>query len=172
MYIETKEIGPEGLIVERVIEVRTPIKLAGNETIQAAPAHLDGELLRESEGISFTGDIETVATLTCSRCLEPYALPLDLHFDLLYTAQPEAVDRGESRMDADEVTRTHFDGRRIDLDQLLEEQIYLAVPLKPLCRPDCRGLCPRCGANLNQSSCNCREERVEDSRFLELKKLL
>ena len=172
MFIETKEIGPEGLVIERDIEVGDSIQLAGEETIQAGAAHVSGELLREEDGFSFRGDIETVATLSCSRCLEPYTLPLALHFDLLYTARPEPADRRQSRMDEDEVTLTHFDGRRIDLNQLLEEQIYLAVPLKPLCRPECRGLCPRCGANLNESACGCTQERDEDSRFPDLKKLL
>jgi uncharacterized protein len=113
-----------------------------------------------------------VATLGCSRCLEPFALPLHLHFDLLYTPRPEQVSAGESRVDEEEFTVVHFDGGRIDLDALLAEQIYLGLPLKPLCREDCRGLCPRCGTNLNQGSCECPTGPEPDPRLSPLKALV
>jgi uncharacterized protein len=171
MFIETKEIGPEGLIVDRRIEC-APLPLEGGESAQIATVHLTGELYREEEGISFTGEIATVATLPCSRCLDPYALPLDLDFELLYTTTPEAASKGESRVDEERITLAQFDGKKIDLTALLAEQIYLGLPLKPLCRADCRGLCPKCGTNLNLGACGCQEERVEDPRLLILKKLL
>jgi uncharacterized protein len=171
MYIETKEIGPEGLSVDRLIE-RLPIPVKGDEVIGIDRVHLTGELLRASGGISFTGDIGTVARLQCSRCLEQFALPLELHFDLLYTTAPETEGAGESRVDEDRITESHYDGERIDVGELLAEQIYLGLPLKPLCATDCRGLCPRCGTNRNLGTCDCREERAEDPRLLGLKKLL
>ncbi len=171
MFIETKEIGPEELVVDRRIECG-PLPLEGGESAQIATVHLTGKLFREEGGISFTGDIATVATLPCSRCLEAYPLPLDLDFDLLYTTTPDTTPKGERRVDEDRITLTHFDGKHIDLSTLLAEQIYLGLPLKPLCRSDCRGLCPRCGTNLNRGACGCQEERVEDPRLLILKKLL
>jgi len=172
MYIETKEIGPEGLFVDRVMERVPPLPLEGDRQVPLGRTHLSGELMREQEGVSFSGDVETVATLECSRCLEPYDLPLELHFDLLYTTAPEPDGKRESRVDEDDIPRVQFDGRRIDLSQLLAEQVYLAVPLKPLCREECGGLCPHCGINRNEASCNCRETRAEDPRLLGLKKLL
>jgi uncharacterized protein len=171
MYIEIKEIGPEGLVVDRFIApFRLPLR--EDETAEVGRSHLVGELLREADGISFSGAIDTVAGLTCSRCLESYDLPLELRFDLLYTTLPEEAGFGESRMDEEQVTRTRFDGVRIDLGALLSEQIYLGLPLKPLCHEGCRGLCPRCGANRNQGACGCPEERTEDPRLRILKDLL
>ncbi len=172
MYIETKEIGPEGLRVDRLVENLSTLPVEGNEEIRVQPVRLSGTLHREPDGVAFEGDIETVATLVCSRCLDPYALPLQLHFELLYTTEPEATAKGESRVDEDEITRTHFDGLRIDVRELISEQIYLGMPLKPLCRDECLGLCARCGSNLNESTCGCSEEPIADPRLGALKKLL
>jgi uncharacterized protein len=171
MYIETKEIGPEGLVVDRRIgPFRLPLR--EDEAVEVGGSHLVGELQRETDGVAFAGDIESVATLTCSRCLEAYGLPLNLHFDLLYTTRAEEAASGENRILDDEVTRTPYDGVRIDLSAMLSEQIYLGLPLKPLCGESCRGLCPRCGANRNQGACGCPEERTEDPRLRTLKDLL
>ncbi|MEE9291830.1 MAG: DUF177 domain-containing protein, partial [Acidobacteriota bacterium] len=129
MYIETKEIGPEGLTIDRRIDTLSTLPLAGSEKVLVGPVHLGGQLDRDPEGVAFEGEIATVATLTCSRCLESYRLPLQLHFDLLYTSTPEPAAKGESRVDEGEITRTHYDGHRIDLNELLSEQIYLGMPL-------------------------------------------
>jgi uncharacterized protein len=171
MYIEIKEIESEGLVVDRLLN-EPSLPLEGSEVVALEPVHLLGTLMKEEEGISFAGHLETVATLSCSRCLEAYRQPLRQNFDLLYVTGQEAPEGGEARMNEDRVTLTPFDGHRIELDPLVAEQVYLGLPLKPLCRDDCRGLCPRCGTNLNQSTCACQEERAEDPRLLVLKKLL
>jgi len=171
MFIETKEIGPEGLVVSRSLDgFRLPLN--GAEAIGIDAVQLDGELLKENDGVSFAGRIETRATLACSRCLEDFILPLDLPFDLFYTTGPETPSGDERRLDENMVTRVHIAGSRIDLRSLLSEQVYLGLPLKPLCRPDCLGLCPRCGTNLNTDACTCAEERTEDPRLRILKSLL
>ena len=169
MYLETKEIGPEGLVIDRRITLTLSPAREGEDPVGISEVHLSGEVMRSSGGISFMGDLATVATRSCSRCLEAYELPLDLHFDLLYTTVPETFDKGNNRMDEDSITVTHYDGARIDLGQLVAEQIYLGLSLKPLCRIDCRGLCPRCGANLNLGVCGCQEEGPKDPRLLVLK---
>ncbi len=172
MFIETKEIGPEGLAVDRYIEALAPLPLVGQEVVRVGRTHLTGELHREAGGIDFTGDIETVAALTCSRCLESCELPLALHFRLLYTTSSENLGTRERRVDEESVTLTPYDGARLDIGTLLQEQIYLGLPLKPLCRDECRGLCARCGTNLNLGACECQEQRVEDPRLRGLKTLL
>jgi uncharacterized protein len=173
MYIETKEIGPEGLVVDRDVAWQMPPPLEGDDEVRVERVRLTGEIQKEGDGFAFSGDISTRATLGCSRCLEPYGLPLDMHFDLIYTSRPEAPDRhGESRVDVESVTEVRFDGARIDLDALLAEQIYLALPLKPLCRDGCRGLCARCGANLNLAACGCSAETGSDPRLAALKRLV
>jgi len=172
MYIEVKEIGPEGMVVDRDLPCTLPLPKEGEDRVAVSSVHLSGELHKDGEEVAFSGDIETVATLLCSRCLETYRLPLDLHFDLKYTAEPEAAGAGESRVDEHSITVVHFDGARIGLDDLLAEQILLGLPLKPLCREDCGGLCPQCGANRNTQACGCSTERGADPRLAALKKLL
>jgi len=171
MYIETKEIGPEGLRIARSIK---GFRLEGDDAdgVRVETVEMTGDLGKEEDGVSFSGRIRTSAHLPCSRCLESYSLPLDLPFDLLYTTAPDAAKGADHRIDDDMVTRMHFDGARIDLKALLTEQLYLGLPLKPLCRPDCLGLCPRCGTNLNAGDCACAEERTEDPRLRILKNLL
>jgi DUF177 domain-containing protein len=173
MYIETKGISPEGLVVDREVAWHMPEPAEGDDTVQVDHIRLTGEIHKEGDGFAFSGDIATRATLGCSRCLEPYALPLTMHFDLIYTSRPEEPARhGESRVDVESVTEVRFDGSRIDLDELLAEQVYLALPLKPLCRDGCRGLCPRCGANLNVAACGCTAEAEVDPRLAALKRLV
>jgi uncharacterized protein len=172
MYIEIKEIGPDGLVVDRNFSCTLPPLPDGADQVTVGPVHLSGELHKDGAEVAFSGDITTVATLQCSRCLEPYPLALDLHFDLKYTTEPEAVAAGESRVDEHSITVVHFDGARIGLDDLLSEQILLGLPLKPLCRQDCGGLCPHCGTNRNLESCGCSTVRGADPRLASLKKLL
>ena len=172
MYIETKEIGPDGLAVRRSVGAFR-LALSGGDSVQVDTVHLSGELSRDTEGmISFAGLIETSVKVSCSRCLEEYAIPLSLPFDLLYTTEPEGAAGADNRIVEDMVTRVPYDGVRIDLQALFSEQVYLGLPLKPLCRPDCLGLCPRCGTNFNAGDCDCAEERTEDPRLRVLKNLL
>ena len=171
MFIETKEIGPEGLIVSRSIDAfRLPV--SDQDSVRVDRVQLSGELQRDQDGFSFVGQIETAATLSCSRCLEEYSSALDLPFDLFYTTSREGGAREDSRIDEEMVTAIYFEGARIDLMALVSEQVYLGLPLKPLCRPDCQGLCPRCGTNLNTGACACAEKRTEDPRLRVLKNLL
>ncbi|HKQ98730.1 MAG TPA: DUF177 domain-containing protein [Candidatus Polarisedimenticolia bacterium] len=173
MYIETKDIGPEGLVVDRSAAWHMPPPREGDDEVKVDQIRLSGEVHRDEDRYLFTGDIATVATLVCGRCLEPFTLPLDMHFDLTYTARPDRPGRhGEQRVDVDSITEVPFDGARIDLDALLAEQIYLALPLKPLCREDCHGLCARCGANLNVTACSCPAGAEPDPRLAVLKRLV
>jgi DUF177 domain-containing protein len=171
MYIETKEIGPEGLAIDRSIQ-GFQLPSGDAEGIQVEAVHLSGELSKLEDGLSFSGRIRTTAHLACSRCLEEYSLPLDLPFDLFYTTAPDGGAGEGNRIDDDMVTRVHYDGARIELGALLSEQLYLGLPLKPLCRQDCLGLCAQCGTDLNGGDCACAEERTEDPRLRVLKNLL
>jgi DUF177 domain-containing protein len=172
MYIEIKEIGPDGLVIDKDFPFTLPKSGTREDEVKVGQVHLSGELRKDGSGVAFAGEIETEATLACSRCLEPYALPLGLHFDLIYRSEPEAANKGERRVDEESITVARLNGDRIDVDELVAEQIYLGLPLKPLCREGCRGWCPRCGTNLNLGSCGCSTERGADPRLAALKKLL
>ena len=128
------------------------------------------DLKKDHEKVRLTGTLRTVLELECGRCLEGYTLPVDATFDLLYLPAAEAPSQGEREVEEDDLDTAFYRDGIIDLAGLVREQLYLALPMKPLCRDDCRGLCPVCGTNLNTSSCSCAHE-WEDPRLAPLRAL-
>ncbi len=136
-----------------------------------APVHLVFDIFKEGLQFRLVGRVESSLTLACGRCLEDIALPVDLPFDLLYLPHSENAGEGEVEVEDDDMTTAYYRDEQIDLGQLALEQFYLAVPMKPLCRESCRGLCPECGTNLNAGTCSCVREWV-DPRLASLRPLL
>jgi len=136
----------------------------------AAPVSLVFDLDKQNAQIRLAGRVGTTLELTCSRCLEPFAWPVDAAFDLRYQPSTLNTGEGEREIAEDDLTTAFYDDDVIDLEQLMGEQFYLSLPMKPLCRQDCRGLCPSCGANLNHSTCSCSRE-WEDPRLAALRAL-
>jgi len=120
--------------------------------------------------IRLVGDYRTRIETLCARCLEPVSRDLASDFDLLY--RPLGVDAGphERSVHEGDTEIGYYQGEGIELQDVLREQILLAVPIKAVCRDDCKGLCPHCGRNLNQESCHCEEDRG-DPRWEALKDL-
>jgi uncharacterized protein len=100
--------------------------------------------------------------LLCSRCTEAYELPLatDVSLTLVPTGQDAPRDE-EGAPEGDEDRRFEVQDGKADLAAIAAEQIYLALPLKPICRPECKGLCPVCGVNRNQEECSCAVEEID-----------
>jgi uncharacterized protein len=95
---------------------------------------------------------------------------VDASFDLRYQPRTENTGEGEREIEEDDLTTAFYENDQIDLGQLMQEQLYLSLPMKPLCSDDCKGLCPLCGTNLNRGTCECQPNR-EDPRFAALKNL-
>lgn len=110
-------------------------------------------LSRNSRGIWVQGELHTQLTVECARCLTPFNYPVKLVLEELYSA-PASTDTAYSVDDAG----------NLDLTPLLREEAILAVPIGALCRPDCAGLCPECGQNLNEGQCSCTHD-VSDPRL-------
>ena len=134
------------------------------------------ELIEEDHGgkkviqdIRMLGDFSTRIELSCSRCLEPVVADLKGKFDLLY--RPLGVDQRKSgeeiEITADDVEIGYYRGNGLLLEDVLKEQVLLQLPLKPLCREDCKGLCPKCGANRNAAVCGCSTD-ITDARWAAL----
>ena len=136
----------------------------------AEPVRLHVDVFRTGERFRLTGRVQTVVELPCSRCLESYRLPVDAPFDLVYHPQAVNVGEGELEVEDEDLSTAFYEDDEIDLGQLMREQFYLALPMKPLCSDECRGLCPVCGANLNRGTCGCKIE-WEDPRLAALKQL-
>jgi DUF177 domain-containing protein len=151
----------------------------GLELRQKSDLHAGGraQLIEEHHGkhriikdIRIKGEIVAELELACARCLEPVPHSLDHKFELLY--RPLGADAGKEELSvtAAEAEVGYYQGEGLLLEDVVREQVLLAVPLKAICREDCKGLCPHCGKNLNTESCSCAEP-VEDPRWAALKEI-
>ncbi|MBI2822122.1 MAG: DUF177 domain-containing protein [Acidobacteria bacterium] len=105
--------------------------------------------------VRIQGDLSTQLDLVCGRCLKSFQRQIHKSFDLTYVPN-EAMHFGEEvALSYGELDVGLFSSSRIDLNAVIIEQIVLEIPMKPLCSPECRGLCDRCGADLNLGSCDC-----------------
>ena len=118
--------------------------------------------------IRVSGSLQTKIELVCARCLEPVVEDVSRDFDLFYrplngagNAKPEE----EIRLRQDDTEIGFFKGQGLFLADVLAEQVMLALPMKAICRSDCRGLCPHCGANLNHDGCRCETHAADPSRI-------
>ena len=118
---------------------------------------------RVQGGLLAQGTIESKTSLECVRCLNAFSLPVTLQVE--ETFRLSGSNTGASSSYA--VSATGW----IDLTPVFREQCWLAIPMKPLCRPDCKGFCSQCGIDLNLESCDCKRERI-DPRLALLKELL
>lgn len=134
------------------------------------------ELYGDGENVHASGRVTGKVTVACSRCVGPVALELDepLHVTFLPAhAMPSELDEdsaGEGvELAENDLDVYPYDGETVDLEPLIREQYVLAVPFAPLCREDCLGLCPQCGADKNHAPCAC--EKPVDPRFAALEGL-
>jgi uncharacterized protein len=137
----------------------------------AAPVDLNFDIHKDKERFRLTGTARTELELMCSRCLEPFRMPVDAAFDLRFLPASAMPTEEEREMQDEDLDTSYYRDDRIDLNELLREQFYLALPMKPLCVDDCQGLCPQCGTILNAGTCTCAPA-WEDPRLAPLKGLV
>ena len=120
-----------------------------------------GHASRKRQRVHVTGRAETQLEVYCDRCLQPVALPVRAEFDVSYDP-PDADEESEStELQPEELETSVYTGGQIDLDELVREQLLLTLPTRSLCRPECRGLCPTCGADLNAQACACERKEID-----------
>ena len=136
----------------------------------AEPVDLSFDIFKDKQQFRLIGTLKTTLALPCSRCLEPFRWAVDARYDLRYQPRTQNVGEGEREIEEDDLSTAYYENEEIDLGQLMQEQFYLALPMKPLCRDDCKGLCPVCGTNLNRARCDCKRD-WEDPRFAALRAL-
>lgn len=127
---------------------------------------VDVEYYRSELDVFFRGALHGQVIGTCARCLEEYAFGVDQPF--VFVLAPRVAEVGGARLSADDMALSYYEGEEIDLTPLVHEQIILALPTRPLCGEACRGLCPRCGANLNAGACGCATTASPDPRLAAL----
>jgi uncharacterized protein len=154
-----QEFSPQAIDFGSDIQQHTPLRTQGRaELVQEHRGH--GRAL---EDIRVVGDFSTQLELRCARCLVQVLRNVAGDFDLIY--RPQGADAGveERSIGGSEADVGYYQGEGLLLEEVLREQVLLAVPLKAICTDICRGLCPLCGKNLNFETCAC--QRVQDHRW-------
>ena len=126
-----------------------------------ADAQVRGQISRKRQRVRIHGQVATEVEVYCDRCLAPVAMPLKAEFDVSYDP-PDAIEETDStELQPDDLETSVYTGETIDLDELVREQLLLALPLRSLCRAECKGLCPTCGVDLNKHSCACAQQQTD-----------
>ena len=178
MRIHVEQIPERGLNLEFEEPAQTFPALAeltaAGECIFTAPIKSALRARRFDAMVHLTGKVATRARLTCARCLKAFDAPLASRFEVIYThrsADQTSQDHQEEiELEAADMGVVYFEGEQIDLLETIQEQIVLALPIKALCSPTCRGLCPACGADRNAEECRC-DRRASGNAFAALKSL-
>jgi uncharacterized protein len=166
--------------VERLNRRIEPDALEAVEDFRVvSPVSLTGDVRKDGPQIRLKGRLEATLECACSRCLELFEVPVAVDLDLLFLPASAAGSRSQPSGDDDEggealtedgLGVSFYKDEVLDLGEIIREQFYLTLPMKPLCRQDCQGLCPICGRNRNRDSCTCRAEWI-DPRLEPLKHL-
>jgi len=128
-----------------------PLKTAGQ-----------AELLKNTLGeIRIRGTIQVDFDCDCDRCLEPAPQHIDSAFDLFFRPQPKLENHVEMQLEEGEIDLSFYEGDGVSLREALRDFVIVSQPMQHFCTPDCKGLCPRCGANRNTSECDCVIEHSE-----------
>lgn len=174
MLVDLENVPQEGQAIDRALDPSV-LSFDASEFRLATLVSLNGRLTKaDDDAYRLTGDLASVVELSCVRCLEPFETDIREALDLLYLPQSKNVAPGEENdpsLTDDELAVSFYTDHEIDLAHMIWEQITLALPMKPICKPDCQGLCPSCGVNRNEATCSCVFDSI-DPRWQSLKGLL
>lgn len=134
------------------------------------PAEVSGRVRRDGKEVELSGELRARIQTACDRCLQPVTLSIGAEFKERFVPAVSWRSEEQHELQEEDLNLAVFDGEAIELDDLVREEILLAVPAHVLCREDCAGLCPVCGIDRNQGSCQC-ETKATDSRWQGLENL-
>jgi uncharacterized protein len=175
MFLDIRELERHPLDFEE--EFQPDVIDLGGEARQRTPLKATGhaEMVEEHHGkhlvikdIRLRGRLTAGLELQCARCVEPVAQDIVREFELLYRPLGADAGREELSVTGAEAEIGYYQGDGILLEDVLREQVLLALPLRVTCREDCRGLCVHCGKNLNEEQCSCATA-VPDPRWMALR---
>jgi len=122
----------------------------------------DLSIVRKHEEVRISGSLVTEVSASCARCLIAVSIPVDLQLDLIYHPVVESfAEEPDLELSYQDLNLSYYANDVIDLDELIREQIQLALPVRVLCREECRGLCPVCGADRNRETCSCAGKQID-----------
>jgi uncharacterized protein len=149
---------PDELVLDERVKLIEPAEVSGKVRQQGSRSHVSGRVAARVQA-------------ECDRCLKSIELPIDSHFKLEYVTTEDYRAQQAIELTEEDLDLSVFDGEAIDIDELVKEELLLAMPDHVLCSEDCKGICAVCGANKNSVECGC-EAREIDPRWAGLKKLV
>jgi len=166
MFLDLKELALHKIQIRKSYAPGT-LDLHLGDVRQLEPLEVRATAELVDGQIRIVGDLRTRLEMVCARCLEPVAEEISRDFDLTYRPVNLIARDEEVHLKSDDTEVGFFEGEGLFLADVLAEQVLLALPMKVICRSDCRGLCPQCGANLNAEECRC-ESHASDPRLASL----
>lgn len=171
MEIKVQEIPCEGLSLS-CEEDPSELGLDKDEISVEGKIRVRLKAVKHNENnVYIRGAIEAEILSECSRCLIQYVDPIRSDFHIEYVPKPQVLPDEELALSREELEINYYQGDQIEINDEIRSQLFLGVPMRSLCEPDCRGLCPHCGENLNFKRCSCSAE-LPDARWAKLKNLL
>jgi len=135
------------------------------------PLRVQLTVAREYDHIRASGRVVSAARLACSRCLSLFDTEIDSPFTVIYMPAAAGIIQDEEvELTGEDLVSATYEGDEIDFAREISEQVITEIPFKPLCKDDCKGLCPVCGTDLNETGCDCKEE-LHSTTFGALKNL-
>jgi uncharacterized protein len=169
MRIELDKLKEHGGKFERLYDTNE-LPLDDPEVRLVEPAEVSGRVRREGTEVALSGQLQAKLEVVCGRCLQPVELPISADFSERFVRTVSWAAEEQHELQPEDLNISVFDGEGLELDDLVREELLLAVPVNVLCRDDCKGLCPSCGIDRNLSQCQCEAEEI-DSRWQKLKEL-
>lgn len=169
MRIEVDELESGGKSFAHTYEPEELILDEERARLIDAP-QVSGKASRQGQEIRLRGQITARAEVDCDRCLKAIAVPVETKFDVTYIPASEYLQTEAAELQADDLLLSVYEGDSIDVDEIVREQILLALPDRALCHEDCHGLCPVCGIDRNTNACACEAKEI-DPRWAALKNL-
>lgn len=156
MLIRFADVRIEPFRWDETVEV--PAASLGREELEAlGPIHWQGKVVRADPGFFLRAQLDYEQTVRCDRCLTAITERAGGEVELLLIDEP-APTADDVELAEEDLGVVYVEGEVFDTRPLLLEQLQLGIPMKPVCREDCRGLCPQCGADLNLGACDCKDE--------------
>lgn len=125
------------------------------ELLLQGPLHFVGKVINAAPYLQLSGSLSARLELSCSRCLKPLSRSFKVEIAESYTNKPEIADQDDSG------ETILFEGDEIDITPVMLSALFGELPMHPLCRQDCQGLCPECGADLNEGVCTCQQDKID-----------
>jgi uncharacterized protein len=146
------------------------LKLGEHDVSLIEPVEIRGRLWKGNWEVNLAGRLTAKLEAPCARCLKPVALPIAADFSERFVPEVSWGSEEQHELHEEDLDLAIFDGEALEIDDVVREELLLALPAQVLCREDCKGLCPACGADRNVTECEC-ETRQVDLRWQALKDL-